>query len=314
MSALLRALFLWLSRQRGVGAAFERLPLSDRLLRRFVAGRSHAEAVETGRSLVERGYGVTFSLLGEEVDDPQAAAAAAQEYRDLIEHIGQAGIAASSKVAVKPTLLGLACGFETAQANLTRVLEAARWLNVGVEIDMERSDTVDDTLALFRGAAADNPSLMVAIQAYLKRTPADVAALIDAGIARVRLVKGAYEEPPTAAHQSMPVIVKAYHDLLRTLLEPQSIARGTVVAVATHDLPLLAGARTRTFRKRTPDDRWEVQMLLGVKPSQQERLRREGYPMRVYLPYGEHWYPYFLRRLAERPANLVFALRSLFSR
>ena len=314
MTALLRTLLLWLSRQAALGDALESIPLADQLIGRFVAGRSHKEAVETAGPLVEAGYRVTFSLLGEDVADEVAAAAAGDEYRELLQQIADAGLAAQSKIAVKPTLLGLGLGFETAQGNLNGILEAARWVGVGVELDMERSNTVDDTLALYRAAASETPDLGVAIQAYLRRSATDVGALIADGIARVRLVKGAYHEPDDVAYQTSAEIERSFNALERALLEPDSIAGGASLAVATHDIRLIAGTRTRSHRKRTPDERWEVQMLYGVRRAQQQQLLAEGYPLRVYLPYGRHWCPYFMRRLAERPANLGFALRSVFGR
>ena len=312
MTALLRTLLLWLSRQAALGDTLESIPFADRLIGRFVAGQTHEEAVEAARPLVQAGYRVTFSLLGEDVADEVAAAAASDAYRELLQQIASAGLASQSKIAVKPTLLGLGLSFETAQGNFNGILEAARWVGVGVELDMERSNTVDDTLALFRSGASETADLSIAIQAYLRRTAADVDALITDGIARVRLVKGAYEESADDAYQTSEEIERAFHAIERTLLEPESIAGGAWLAVATHDLRLIAGTRTRSHRKRTPDDRWEVQMLYGVRRKQQQQLLAEGYPLRLYLPYGRHWYPYFMRRLAERPANLGFALRSLF--
>ena len=313
MTGLLRAIFLWLSRQQAIGEALERAPFGSRLFGRFVAGTSHEAAIETAQPLIDAGFQVTFSLLGEDVETPKAAAKAVEEYQTLLGQLGQAGIAAQSRVAVKPTLLGLDLGYETAQGNLTAVLEAARWAGVVVELDMERSATVDDTLSLYRGAVAETPNLGIAVQAYLRRSRADVEKLIADGMAHIRLVKGAYAEPAEIVFENSAAVEREYRKLLRLLLEPASIKAGTTVAVATHDTKLLAGARTRTFRKATPQGRWEVQMLLGVRTSQQKRLLREGYPVRVYLPYGQHWYAYSMRRLAERPANLVFALRSIFS-
>ena len=314
MTTVLRTLLLWLSRQAALGNALESIPFADSLIGRFVAGQSHEEAVETARPLVEAGYRITFSLLGEDVADEVAAVAASDGYRELLQQIANAGLASESKIAVKPTLLGLGLSFETAQRNLNGILEAARWTGVGVELDMERSNAVDDTLALYRSSANETADLHIAIQAYLRRSAADIDALIADRIARVRLVKGAYEESADVAYQTSAEIERAFHAIERSLLEPESIAGGASLAVATHDLPLIAATRTRSHRKRTPDGRWEVQMLYGVRRQQQQQLLAEGYPLRVYLPYGRNWFPYFMRRLAERPANLGFALRSLFSR
>ena len=309
-----RGILLWLSRRRGVGDAMERSPLRGRLVSRFVAGRTAAAAVATAQPLLDRGFTVTFSYLGEDVRSQAEAEAAEGEYAALVRAIAAAGIGERSVVAVKPTLLGLAWDAALAERCLGSIATATRAAGARVELDMERSPLVDATLALYRAGVAADPAMGVAIQAYLHRSAADVEALIDAGIARVRVVKGAYAEPASVAMREAAAVRRSYQGLVRRLLSREGIASGARVSVATHDLPLLAAARTRAFRNQVGAESWEVQLLYGVRPSLQERLLAEGYPVRVYLPYGAHWYPYFMRRLAERPANVWFALRQLFSR
>ncbi len=310
----LRALLLWLSRRRVLGAWLQRVGLSQRVVARFVAGLSHEAAIATARPYLERGFTATFSYLGEDVESEAEADAAVSEYCNLLEAVTAAGIATQTKIAIKPSLLGLAVGQQVAEANLEKVATAAATVGVELELDMERSDSVEATLALYRSARATQPELGVAIQAALRRTPADLEALIEEGIARVRIVKGAYAESAAVAYAEAEKIASAFHGLVRMALEPQAMEREGFLAIGTHDQRLIAGTRTRVFRRRTAGDRWEVQMLYGVRPRLQDQLLGDGYPVRIYFPYGRQWYPYFTRRLAERPANLWFALQQLLRR
>ena len=307
----IRHALLWLAAKPAVGSWLERSPLCERLIRRFVAGPTSAQALAAAAPLVAQGYGVTFSYLGEDVATEAEAEEAVEEYLALIAAVGAAGVAKRTKIAVKPSLIGLQLAPAAALRNLERILAAAAEHEMTVELDMERSASVDSTLTLYRAARAHHATLGVALQASLRRTEADLQTLLDEQIANVRLVKGAYDEPASVAYRSRAAIERAYQRLLRAMLSSQGTAAGAFTAVATHDLRLIATARTLSFRQRIAPDHWEVQMLYGVRRPLQERLRREGYPMRVYLPYGERWYPYFVRRLAERPANLWFALRQL---
>ena len=281
------------------------------MVRRFVAGRSETEVVATAQRLIARGLRVNCSLLGEEITQAAQAEAAVRRYRALLGAVDAAGIGPQTKIAVKPTLLGLGLDPARAQIHLSSLLDAADAAGAGVELDMERAADVDATLALFRGAASTHPRLGVALQAYLKRSEADLEALIAEGVARVRLVKGAYAEAATVAYRSREEIDAAFHRLLRRLLDPAATASGASLSLGTHDVALIATARGIAHRKRTPEEAWEVQMLMGVRAPLQARLPREGYRVRVYLPYGEQWYPYFVRRIAERPAHLWFALRQI---
>lgn len=311
---LLRLFLLWLSRRHRVGDWLQRAPFGDRLVSRFVAGPDRDSAVDAARSLIDQGYRVTLAYLGEDVESESEAAASVEEYQQLLGAIADAGIASQTKLAVKASLLGMRLSEEIATANLRRIAAAAAEAGVGLELDMERSDSVDATLALYRAGLETHPDLGVALQSYLRRSPDDLAELIQERRAHVRLVKGAYSEPEAIAHNSTKDIVSAYHTLLRMLMEPEAIEQGSSVGVATHDERLIASARTRAFRKHVPADRWEVQMLYGIRPKLQRRLLGEGYAVRISVPYGEHWYPYVVRRLAERPANLWFALQQIVRR
>lgn len=309
---LYRAALLWLAAQSSIGAWLERLPFADRLVARFVAGRTRESALTAAAPLLAQGYRVTFSYLGEDVWSAAEAEAAVQEYSCLLAAIGAAAIGPSTKIAVKPSLIGLQVAPEIAERHLLRLVTEAAPHGIGVELDMERSSTVDATLALYRAVRAQSPHLGVALQAYLRRSEADLEALLRDRIATVRLVKGAYAEPAAVAFPSRRQIDRAYHRLLRAALAPEALGRGSLVAVATHDAQIIATTRTIASRRLSSADQWEIQMLYGVRRDLQQRLLREHYPLRIYLPYGERWYPYFVRRLAERPANLWFALRQIF--
>ena len=197
------------------------------------------------------------------------------------------------------------------ERNLIAIVEAADAAGATLEIDMEGSDTVDPTLSLYRAAAARSDRTAVALQAYLRRTPDDLTGLIDDGIARVRLVKGAYAEPASIAWQDQRDIRRAYRELLRRLLAAEWDGSGPWVGVASHDPRLHRAARRLADELQVEAERWEIQMLLGVRPQLRDELVGQGERVRISVPYGERWYPYTLRRLAERPANLLFALQAI---
>ncbi len=308
---LIRSLLLWLSARPRIGRGLERLPGGQRLVARFVAGRSHQDAIATAAPLLAAGFQVTFSALGEEVTSAAAVEAAVQEYLALAGAVGDAGIGPRSRIAVKPSLIGLRLDPALAQRNLRRILTAATAASAGVELDMEHARDVDATLALYRASRADGLPLGVALQAALRRTGADLDRLLAEGWAHVRLVKGAYRESPAQAHSRRAEIDHAYQRLLARGLTAAPLPPGTHIAIASHDERLIGAARSLAARGRVPAAAWEIQMLYGVRRGLQERLRREGAPVRVYLPYGQHWYPYFLRRMAEHPANLRFVLLQL---
>ena len=305
----LRPVLLWMAGKSAIGDAIERAPYAGRLVNRFIAGSDAHAAIATACSLIDRGYSVTFSYLGEDVVTEAETASAVAEYEALVNLVAAAAISEQTKIAIKPSLIGLQLNAGLAERNLERVAAVAEAAGASVELDMERSNAVDPTLALYSAVRQRHESLGVALQAYLHRTPTDFHTLLDDRTAQVRLVKGAYDEPKAIAYQSRKSVFKAYQRLLRAAFAPESLARGSFIAVATHDEPLLASARSLAFRRHIEADRWEVQLLYGVRSLLQERLLREQYPVRIYLPYGEHWYPYFLRRLAERPANIWFVLR-----
>lgn len=271
------------------------------LARRFVAGDTLDEAVRAARTLNTEGFLVSLDLLGEEVHDAATARAAVDRYVECLDRIAAEGLDAN--ISVKPTHLGLAVDPALAAESIDRLASRAREVGTTVTIDMEDSRYTEGTVAMYEEAQKSHGNLGLAIQACMKRTPADLDRLIPLG-GHIRLCKGAYLEPPEVALTTKRQISIAYADQLRSLMA----SSGVMPAIATHDDELielaveLAASRTGPF---------EFQMLYGVRPDLQRRLVAEGFPLRVYLPFGSEWYPYLTRRLAERPANTWFFVRAL---
>jgi proline dehydrogenase len=270
---------------------------------RFVAGETLAEAMAAARDLDRQRITGMLDHLGENVTTPDQALAARQAYLAALAAIAEADTL-DCAISVKLTQLGLDDGLETCTANLTPILEAAAEAGTRVEIDMESHGYVDATLEAAAAAHARYPKVGLAMQAYLRRTAADLDRL-PAGM-RVRLVKGSYLEPPDVVFADKREVDRSWAQLFTTLL-----ARGHPIDAATHDPSLIEGTRRRVDAVENGWSRVEFQMLYGVRRDLQASLAREGYPVRVYIPYGTEWYPYLTRRLAERPANLWFFASNL---
>jgi proline dehydrogenase len=286
---------------------FEHLATRSRVGRavadRFVAGETLAEALAAARALADGGVAVMLNHLGENVATPRDALDEREAYLAEIAAAAQTS-ELDVVISVKLTQLGLDESVEACRANLEPVLDAADEAGLGVMIDMEDHSYVDRTLEVFRAAHERSPRTGVAIQSYLRRTPDDLFAL-PAGC-RIRLVKGAYLEPSAIVVGGMRAVDRSYTRLFVTALE-----RGHRIDVATHDEHLLAGVRERLDGNEDARSRVEFQMLYGVRRDLQAQLAGQGYPVRVYIPYGSEWYPYLTRRLAERPANLWFFATNL---
>jgi proline dehydrogenase len=277
------------------------------LARRFIAGETVAQAVDAVAALNAQGMTATLDFLGEDVLARPEAERTAEAYFDLLREVRRRGVEAN--VSLKLTAMGLLIDEEFAFANLRAVLrEAARNADPFVRIDMEGSAVTDATLRLFERAYAETKHVGPVLQAYLKRTPEDVEHAIALG-ARVRICKGAYAEPPEVAYKDMPTIRRQYVRCAEMLLE-----RGTYPGIATHDPRIIDAVRTFARERDIAPERFEFQMLYGVRPELQRALVAAGYRLRVYVPYGTHWAGYFYRRITERPENALFALRSMFSR
>jgi proline dehydrogenase len=270
---------------------------------RFVAGESLPEAMAVARDLDRRRITSMLDHLGEHAATQEQTLRARQAYLTALGEIADADTL-DCAISVKLTQLGLDDGVEVCGTNLAPILEAAAEAGTRVEIDMESHAYVDRTLEVATAAHAEYPKVGLALQAYLRRTPEDLARL-PMGM-RVRLVKGSYLEPPDVVLTRKREVDRAYARLFSTLL-----ARGHPVGVATHDPALIEGARRRVDSLPEGWSRVEFQMLYGVRRDLQASLARDGYPVRVYVPYGTEWYPYLTRRLAERPANLWFFASNL---
>ena len=303
MQAMLGRMLLWASEKRGIERMVRDARLTRGVVKRFIAGDSLEDAVEAIKDLNARGIGGILDLLGEGVTDPGGAAAAADEYLASIKRIEETGI--DTTVSVKLTQLGLAFDKGACIDHLRRLAAEAQAVGTYIEMDMEQSAYVFDTIDVYRLLQADFPDLRVAIQAYLRRTPVDLETM--SGLKpKVRLVKGAYAEPDELAFQKRGEIDAQYRFLIDWLFE-----RGTDPGIATHDHQLISHAQRRARDHDVAKDGFEIQMLYGIRRDLQEQLARDGYRVRVYVPFGSSWYPYLMRRMAERPANLRFFLRAV---
>ncbi|MGH7645310.1 MAG: proline dehydrogenase family protein [Gemmatimonadales bacterium] len=297
---MLRAGLLWLSEQPRIFRFVRRNGLARRFASRFVAGESPDGVVAATRELSAAGITATVDLLGEAVADPAEARAARDTYLDLLDRIRAAGLDAN--VSVKLTQMGLAIDEALCLENLRAIIAKARAHHSFVRIDMEQSTYTEATLRLFTTTLHPEfgNAVGVVLQSCLRRTARDVDDMIALG-ARVRLCKGAYSEPPSVAFPGKRDVDANYAACMERLLE-----RGAYPAIATHDERLIARALGFARGRGLAPDRFEFQMLYGVRRDLQRRLRGDGYRVRAYVPFGTHWYPYLMRRLAERPANIAF--------
>ncbi|HEU5170902.1 MAG TPA: proline dehydrogenase family protein [Gemmatimonadales bacterium] len=293
---------LWLSERQGIFNFVRRNGLARKFAGRFVAGETVDTAVQAARELAARGITSSLDLLGESVTDEREALAARDQYLTMLDRMAGSGVEVN--VSVKLTQMGLDIDEDLCAANLTRILDQAQTVNGFVRLDMEGSDYTQRSLDFFERRLFDRfgRHCGVVIQAMLRRSEADVAKLI-AMKARVRLCKGAYLEPPSVAFPDKADVDRNYVMLMERLL-----AEGNYPALATHDGAIIDHARRFTQRQGIGAPRFEFQMLYGVRRDLQLQLRRAGYGMRVYIPFGTQWYPYLMRRLAERPANIAFIL------
>lgn len=272
--------------------------------KRYIAGTEMTDAIEVVRALNASGISATIDILGENVDSPAGARRSAEEYLSLLDEIEKAG--ADSTVSLKLTHLGLDISEELALENTERVVEKAREYGNFVRIDMEGSAYTQRTLDTTLNLAGKHRNIGVAVQSYLYRSKDDIELLIEKGIS-VRLVKGAYKEPPNVAFRKKSSVDRNFDAIMKELL-----ARGNHPAIATHDEKLIEEAKRFAEIKKIQKDSFEFQMLLGIKRTLQKSLADEGYNVRVYVPYGPEWLPYITRRVTERKENALFVLKNLF--
>lgn len=274
------------------------------LARRFVAGESLDEAMSVAQELTTAGFEVSLDHLGEHVTHRQEAMQARNDYMACLDRIGHAGLAAN--ISVKLTQLGMGLDDDLAASSLSELASRAAEIGTTVTVDMEESEYTDATIDIYEKAQIEHGNLGIAVQSYLKRTGADLERIIPLG-GHIRLCKGAYAEPEEVAFQSNEEVNAEFDRLLEVLMK----ADETKPAVASHDDARLTAAKRLIPERSGP---YEFQLLYGVRGPLQRQLIEEGYPVRIYVPYGVAWYPYLTRRLAERPANTLFFLRALFGR
>ncbi|SFC99038.1 proline dehydrogenase family protein [Streptomyces aidingensis] len=298
------------SRSDAIRRAVSSAPVTRSVVDRFIAGERLDDALTAVRALTGRGLTVTLDHLGEDVTDPTRAVRARDACLALAEALRAEGLGARAEISVKLSAFGQALpgGHDIALRNAGAVVEAAAEAGTTVTLDMEDHTTADSTLAVLTELRRRFPATGAVLQSCLFRTEEDARALAGPG-SRVRLVKGAYREPAAVAHQDRHRVDRAYVRCLRILMA----GRGYPMA-ATHDPRLVAVAQELARRHGRKKDEYEFQMLYGIRENEQLRLAGLGHRMRIYVPYGSDWYGYFMRRLAERPANLAFFLRSLATR
>lgn len=306
---MLRESLLFLSESDAARRLIKATPVSRRMAERFVAGETLDEAATVARSCNTAGLSISLDYLGEAVTNREEAVAATEVLLATLERIAAEGI--DGNISVKPSQLGLDIDEEFCRQNVERVLTKAREVGNGegeifVRLDMESSDYTERTINLAVGLWEKGfRNVGTVLQSYLKRTPRDIDRLIGLGM-RIRLVKGAYNEPEGVAFPDKAEVDRMYLEEMQTLLHAQCYP-----AIATHDDAIIDATRRYAFEHGIPRESFEFQMLYGIRRDLQQRLKDDGYNVRVYVPFGTHWYPYLMRRMAERPANVYFITKSL---
>jgi proline dehydrogenase len=298
-----RAALLYLSQHHEYKNFFSKLPGFKQITRRFIAGENIDDAISAIRELNRPGITASFDHLGESTSSEAEAEADVREYLRALERIEDTGV--NSNVSVKLTQLGLDIDEGYCLQNTRRIVEAAKRYDNFVRIDMEDSPKTEATLRIFKTLFREFGAVGIVLQAYLYGAEADLDEVLAMG-ARVRLCKGAYKEPETVAFPEKKDVDANFVKLMKKLLKS-----GVYHGIATHDEKMIAATKDFAAREGIPKDAFEFQMLYGVRRDLQLKLAGNGYRMRVYVPYGEYWYPYFMRRLAERPANVWFVLKNL---
>jgi len=296
---------LWLSEQPKIFNFVRKNPLARKFASRFVAGETVESAIEAVRTVNPKGITASLDLLGESVTQESEATSARDTYLGMLDRIAETRV--NSNVSLKLTQMGFDISEDLCLANMRTILDKAKALNTFVRLDMEGSAYTQKTLDFFSQKLFGSYAAVtgVVIQSCLRRSPQDIDRLIEMK-ARVRLCKGAYLEPPAVAFPEKRDVDRSYVELMKRLM-----ANGNYPGIATHDERIITEAKDYAKREAIDPSRFEFQMLYGVRRDLQERLRREGWNMRVYIPFGTQWYPYLMRRLAERPANIAFIMGSV---
>ena len=304
---MLRSALLWGSENAFLAGRLPRYRFVKRAVRRFMPGEDLEDALRESSALSKTNRGTLLTLLGENVNEKSEATAVVRSYLDALTAVEERSL--DIEISVKLTQLGLDLGEGVAESNLRALVEASGKLDRLVWLDMESSAYVDCTLDLYRTVRADHPNVGVCLQSYLRRTPEDLETLIPLGSA-VRLVKGAYAESPDIAFPKKRDVDEAFFELACRMIDAQPSVRG---AFGTHDAALMRRIQAVGEERGVDRSRLEFQMLYGIGVRDQDRLATDGYEVRVLISYGSAWFPWYMRRLAERPANLTFVIRKMLS-
>jgi len=303
----MRRVLLWMARSRLLKRTVPRIWFVRRATRRFMPGETIEAALDAAETFRSAGIGILLTYLGENLSRAEQASAVVAHYHDVLDKVRARGL--DAEISVKPTQLGLDFDPELAWRNADELARHAGEAGGTFWLDMESSTYTDATLELYRRLKADHPQTGICLQAYLRRTPADVHALLPLH-PQIRLVKGAYDEPVAIAHRKREEVDAAFQALSVTMLPPA--ASGELrLGLGTHDTRLIERIADHARATEVPRSALEVQMLYGIRTDELRRLARDGYRARVLIAYGEAWYPWYMRRLAERPANVLFALRQI---
>ena len=306
--SLLRSVLLAGSESAWLRAQATRSAVIRRSVRRFMPGEQLDDALAAARALQTSGMATILTHLGENVRDAAEADAVTSHYLEVLDRIQAAGL--DAQISVKPTQLGLDLGVDVCRRHLVRLAAHAQNTGNKLWIDMEGTPYLDRTIELYRGLRTEFANTGVCLQAYLYRTPELLDALMPLGPS-IRVVKGAYREPPTLAFPDKTAVDEQFYELCVRLVSPDAQAAGAFLGIGTHDARLIARLQSHMAAHRVPLDRYEFEMLFGIQRDLQAQLARAGARVRILISYGEYWFPWYMRRLAERPANLWFVAKNL---
>jgi proline dehydrogenase len=304
----MRRLLLWMARNRWLRDNLPKLWFAKRAVRRFMPGEDEGSALDAGERFEAEGIACEFTRLGENVRSPEEADAVAEHYLKLLDDIKARGL--DGEVSLKLTQLGFDLDVERTLAHASRLAERAAENSTLLWIDMEGSAYVEATVAFYERLLKAHPNTGLCLQSYLKRTAGDVQRLLPLG-PHIRMVKGAYAEPASIAYQDRRDVDGNFLALCVAILEAARLGKDVRLGLGTHDVRLIEQVADLAAAMGLPKTSFEIQMLYGIRMDQQRRFVREGYRVRDLISYGEAWYPWYMRRLAERPANIIFALRQI---
>jgi proline dehydrogenase len=301
---MLKAILLYLSRQKVIKNFMINFQVTRRVVDRFVSGEELADGLNAVKKVNSEGAIATLDHLGEEVSEPAEAITATGVYLNALDEIKENGV--NTNVSVKPTQVGLKIDKKLCEQNFAKIIERAKKYDNFVRMDMEGSDCTQETLDVFKSLRKKYDNVGIVIQSYLYRSESDVEEVLKLG-GRIRLCKGAYKEPKEIAFPKKWQVDENFVKLTEKML-----LSGIYHGIATHDENLIEKTKEFAQKNGIPKDRFEFQLLYGIRRELQHKLVKEGYNVRIYIPFGREWYPYFMRRLAERPANLFFFLKNFF--